>query len=91
MISYIQSWMAPLALEQNNLPEVERLLKRVLQSAEQNNDKCPLAYCQRYFALLETACQNLSAVRQWAASAQTSFERLRMTQEAAEMRRLLQN
>jgi tetratricopeptide (TPR) repeat protein len=90
MMSYIQGWMAALALEQGDLPEAERLLQRVLQAAEQNNDKRSLAYCQRYFALLEQARQNQPAVRQWAASAQTSFERLRMTNEAAEMRRLLQ-
>jgi LuxR family glucitol operon transcriptional activator len=62
----------------------------VLQAAEKNHDKRSLAYCQRYFALLEKARNNPVATRYWETTAYKSFERLFMVNEAAEMRSLIQ-
>jgi tetratricopeptide (TPR) repeat protein len=90
MITYIQGWMAALALDQKDFPEAERLLNQVLQAAEKNHDQRSLAYAQRYFALLEKARNNSVATRYWATTAYKSFERLFMVNEAAEMRSLLQ-
>ncbi|PSB03891.1 AAA family ATPase [Merismopedia glauca] len=91
MISYIQGWMATLALADRDWQQAERLLKLVLEAAERHHDYRSLAYCQRYFALLEKQRQRASLACNWAESAQISFERLRMTQEAAEMRTLWEN
>lgn len=90
-IYYIQAWMAVAAMAAGEWKEAETLLEKVLPAAEKNRDYRSLAYCQRYFALLERQRQNADATRHWAESARTRFERLHMSTEAAEMQALLQN
>lgn len=89
IICYVKGWLAATAIAQGNLDEAENLLKGVFSLAERNHDKRCLTTCQRYFALLEKARGNRLATHYWAKSAQESFERLNMKQQAAEMNALL--
>jgi LuxR family glucitol operon transcriptional activator len=88
--TYIDNWLASVAIAQGNLDEADRLLKVGLPIAESNNDRRCIAFCKRSFALLEKARGNLGESRRWAHSAKEDFQRLKMIQEAEEMGSLLQ-
>ncbi|MBP0022085.1 MAG: tetratricopeptide repeat protein, partial [Cyanobacteria bacterium SBLK] len=85
MIIYTYSRLAIIEIEEGNFEEAERLLQLVLTSAEQNCDKRSIAFCQRYYALLEQKRENLVKARHWALLAKENFKRLKMLKELREI------
>lgn len=85
-----QSWLATIAIKQNDLQEAEKLLHACLPVAERNHDKRRTACCQHAFARLERAKGNLNEARQWANSALDNFERLKIERDAKEIRSFLE-
>ncbi|HYX16797.1 MAG TPA: trypsin-like peptidase domain-containing protein [Nostoc sp.] len=84
--SYAQNRLADIAIKQVELHEAEKLLNMGLPVAERNKDKRLTADYQRCFANLEKVKGNLEKSREWAKKAMDGFNRLGMTQQAAEMR-----
>ncbi|MGK7926405.1 MAG: NB-ARC domain-containing protein [Spirulina sp.] len=87
---YTYGWLAIVEIEDGNLDAAEQLLKFVLPYSEQNNDKRSIAFCQRYYALLEQKRDNLTEARRWATVAKENFEKLKMLREFKEMSALCQ-
>lgn len=84
-----QSWLATIAVKQNNLDEAERLLDECLPVAERNKDKRRTACCQYSRARLEQLRGNLEKAREWANKAHKNFEGLGMGQDAEQVRSFL--
>jgi LuxR family glucitol operon transcriptional activator len=90
-ITYIQDWLAQVAIQQGELKEAQNWLEKSLLTAQHYGDSRCIAFCQRSYALLEKARGNLEASTHWATLAKKSFTQLGMRQKAAEMQKLIVN
>ncbi|MEX0270120.1 NB-ARC domain-containing protein [Leptolyngbyaceae cyanobacterium UHCC 1019] len=88
-ITYIQSWLAVVAMKQQKFAEAEALLTAGLAVSRQNSDQRCIAYCQRSFALLEKERGNLELMQQWVEQAKATFNQLRMHHDAQQIEQLL--
>jgi tetratricopeptide (TPR) repeat protein len=86
-----QSWLASIAIKQDDLHEAENLLHICLPVAERNNDKRRTAFCQYVFACLEKSKGNPKEAKKWADKALDTVERLKIERGVTEIRSFLQN
>lgn len=90
-ITYIQDWLAQVAIQQGELKEAQNWLEKSLPTAQHYGDSRCIAFCQRSYALLEKSRGNLEESTHWATLAKKSFTQLGMRQKAAEMQKLIVN
>ena len=90
-ITYIQDWLAQVAIQTGELEEAQEWLEKSLPIAQYHGDCRCIAFCQRSYALLEQARGNWKESTHWAGLAKKSFSQLQMRQKAEEMTALLVN
>lgn len=85
-----QSWLASVAIKQEDFDEAESLLEICLPVAERNKDRRRVACCQYSRARLEMKRNNFDQAKIWAQQALDSFERLGIERDARDIRNFLE-
>jgi LuxR family glucitol operon transcriptional activator len=84
-VTFLQIWLALVAIEVSKLDRAESLLEESFPSVNVNGDRRCLAFCKRAFALLKKAQGDWAGAKRWAASAREDFCQLLMRREVIEM------
>ena len=78
----VKNWLADIAVKQGNLKEAKPMLEECLRVAEENSDKCSIAFCKESMAFLENKNGNLQEAIRLANLAYENFISLGMLIEA---------
>ncbi|OBQ34213.1 MAG: hypothetical protein AN485_16605, partial [Anabaena sp. MDT14b] len=81
-INMVKNWLADIAVKQGNLKEAKPMLEECLRVAEENSDKCSIAFCKESMAFLENKNGNLQEAIRLANLAYENFISLGMLIEA---------
>ncbi|NEP46803.1 MAG: tetratricopeptide repeat protein, partial [Okeania sp. SIO2H7] len=85
-----KDWLADIDIKQGNFEGAESLLLEGLEVAEEKEDKCRAAFCQRSLARLEKGRGNREKALRFAREARDNFQSLGMRKEEKETEELLE-